>query len=281
MLQAVYQSPIELHQTPDWSDKPYSVHRDPLWKTTKQSKGFDDVWFYHCDHLGTPQEMTDHTGAIIWKAEYKAWGECRTEKAKSNFFENSEIISNNIRFQGQYFDQETGLHYNRYRYYSPYVGRFVSKDPISLLGGNNAYMYVKNPTGWIDRLGLCSTTLNRNLGGVTGDHLQAHHIIPEEIWAKRKDFLDDIGIGGNRDKAENGVLMPDSEAKAKQMKRKLYHCGSHPIYSTLINQKLIRIENQFNDGKITAAQAREKVANVQTSMRVVLSAPGSNPIRLS
>ena len=76
MLQAVYSSPIELHQTPDWSDKPYNVHRDPLWKTTKQSKGFDDVWFYHCDHLGTPQEMSDHTGAIIWKAVYKAWGEC-------------------------------------------------------------------------------------------------------------------------------------------------------------------------------------------------------------
>ena len=76
------------------------MHRDPRWKTIKQSKGFDDVWFYHCDHLGTPQEMSDHTGAIIWKAEYKAWGECRTEKAKSNFFENSEIISNNIRFHG-------------------------------------------------------------------------------------------------------------------------------------------------------------------------------------
>lgn len=63
------------------------------------SKGFDDVWFYHCDHLGTPQEMSDQSGAVIWKAEYKAWGECKTEKAKSNFFENSEIISNNIRFQ--------------------------------------------------------------------------------------------------------------------------------------------------------------------------------------
>ncbi|EXA74112.1 RHS repeat-associated core domain protein, partial [Acinetobacter baumannii 118362] len=118
MLQAVYLSPIELHQTPDWSDRPYNIHRDPLWKTEKQGKEFDDVWFYHCDHLGTPQEMTDHTGAIIWKAEYKAWGECKTERAKSNFFENSEIISNNIRFQGQYFDEETGLHYNRYRYYS-------------------------------------------------------------------------------------------------------------------------------------------------------------------
>ena len=116
-----------------------------LSKTTKQSKGFDDVWFYHCDHLGTAQEMSDHTGAIIWKAEYKTWGECKTEKAKSNFFENSEIISNNIRFQGQYFDQETGLHYNRYRYYSPYVGRFVSKDPIGLSGGYNIYAYAPNP----------------------------------------------------------------------------------------------------------------------------------------
>ncbi|CAA0260252.1 RHS family protein [Acinetobacter baumannii] len=163
MLQAVYLTPIELHQTPDWSDRPYNIHRDPLWKTEKQGKEFDDVWFYHCDHLGTPQEMTDHTGAVIWKAEYKAWGECKAEKAKSNFFEDSEIISNNIRFQGQYFDQETGLHYNRYRYYSPYVGRFVSKDPIGLLGGNNVYAYAPNPIEWADALGLSSCKLNKKI----------------------------------------------------------------------------------------------------------------------
>ncbi len=162
MLQAVYLSPIELHQTPDWSDRPYNIHRDPLWKTGKQGKEFDDVWFYHCDHLGTPQEMTDHTGAIIWKAEYKAWRDCKAEKAKSNFFENSEIISNNIRFQGQYFDEETGLHYNRYRYYSPYVGRFISKDPIGLLGGNNVYAYAPNSTSWTDALGLNNKNKNKN-----------------------------------------------------------------------------------------------------------------------
>lgn len=277
MLQAVYQSPIDLHQTPDWNDKAYSVQRDPLWKTTKQSKGFDDVWFYHCDHLGTPQEMSDHSGAIIWKAEYKAWGEC---KADSNFFENSEIISNNIRFQGQYFDQETGLHYNRHRYYSPYVGRFISKDPIGLRGGNNVYTYTPNPILWIDSLGLCSTTLNRNLKGITGDHLQAHHIIPEEIWRDNKKFLDKIGIGGDRDKAQNGVLMPDSEAKAKQMKRKLYHCGSHPLYSIGVNEKLRRIETQLNKGEITVSQAKDKVGDLQKTLRVVLSAPGSKPIRL-
>ncbi|HAV4234674.1 TPA: hypothetical protein JIQ46_17905, partial [Acinetobacter baumannii ATCC 17978] len=69
-------------------------------------------------------------------------------------FENSEIISNNIRFQGQYFNEETGLHYNRYRYYSPYVGRFISKDPIGLLGGFNVYSYAPNPNNWVDPLGL-------------------------------------------------------------------------------------------------------------------------------
>ncbi|WP_228147195.1 RHS repeat-associated core domain-containing protein [Acinetobacter sp. ANC 3832] len=163
LVQAVYLGEVEVHQSVDWSNKPYSIYRDPLWKVTKKSKGFNDVWYYHCDHLGTPQEMSDHSGAIIWKAQYKAWGECRAEKNKSNFFENSEIISNNIRFQGQYFDEETGLHYNRYRYYSPYVGRFISKDPIGLLGGNNNYQYTQNPIDWMDPLGLSACKLNKKV----------------------------------------------------------------------------------------------------------------------
>ena len=158
----MYSDKIELHTTPDWTDKPYSIHRDPLWKTVKKAKTLDDVWFYHCDHLGTPQEMTDQTGAIIWKAEYKAWGECKAEKAKSNFFENSEIITNHIRFQGQYFDEETGFHYNRHRYYSPYVGRFISKDPIGLSGGINIYAYAPNTVEWIDPLGLNNTNKYKN-----------------------------------------------------------------------------------------------------------------------
>ncbi len=98
--------------------------------------------------------MTDHTGSIIWKAEYRAWGECKVEKIKSNFFENSEIISNNIRFQGQYYDHETGLHYNRYRYYEPHSARYVSKDPIGLFGGLNNSIYVSDPNQWVDSMGL-------------------------------------------------------------------------------------------------------------------------------
>ncbi len=60
-----------------------------------------------------------------------------------------------LRFQGQYFDVETGLHYNRFRYYDPDVGRFVSQVPIGLAGRYNVYQYTPNPTGWIDPLGLC------------------------------------------------------------------------------------------------------------------------------
>ncbi|ENX55387.1 hypothetical protein F902_03457 [Acinetobacter higginsii] len=154
LLQAIYREPIELVQTPDWTDQPYHIAKDPLWRKTAPAKSLDNICFYHCDHLGTPQEMSDAQGQMVWKAEYKAWGERVSAKSASSFFENSEIVTNNIRFQGQYFDEETGLHYNRYRYYSPYVGRFISKDPIGLLGGNNVYAYAPNPVSWIDPLGL-------------------------------------------------------------------------------------------------------------------------------
>ena len=59
-----------------------------------------------------------------------------------------------IRFQGQSFDKETGLHYNRFRYFDPDIGMFTSRDPIGLDGGNNVFQYAPSPTGWIDPLGL-------------------------------------------------------------------------------------------------------------------------------
>nr|WP_240754569.1 RHS repeat-associated core domain-containing protein [Lampropedia aestuarii] len=59
-----------------------------------------------------------------------------------------------LRFQGQYYDEETGLHYNRFRYYDPDCGRFVSQDPIGLFGGDNLYQFAPNPTEWVDPLGL-------------------------------------------------------------------------------------------------------------------------------
>ncbi len=103
-------------------------------------------FYYQLDHLGTPQELTDYSGEIMWSAKYRAYGNLATLDIAE--------IDNPLRFQGQYFDAETGLHYNRHRYYNPGNGRFLTPDPIKLAGGLNNYQYVPNPTGWVDPLGL-------------------------------------------------------------------------------------------------------------------------------
>ncbi|WP_217709468.1 RHS repeat-associated core domain-containing protein, partial [Burkholderia cepacia] len=95
--------------------------------------------------------MTDEHSEIAWSAEYRAWGVAQEAIRKAA---GKVSIANPIRFQGQYHDHETGLHYNRYRSYDPNSGRFVSKDPIGLQGGLNLHAYAPNPTEWVDPLGL-------------------------------------------------------------------------------------------------------------------------------
>ncbi|HDR9160264.1 TPA: RHS domain-containing protein [Burkholderia vietnamiensis] len=112
---------------------------------------FATVAYYHCDQIGTPQEVTDGAGEIAWSARYRAWGEAK--EAISDAARKAGI-ANPLRFAGQYFDAETGLHYNRHRYYDPSSGRFISKDPIGLAGGINGFQYAPNPIAWIDPLGL-------------------------------------------------------------------------------------------------------------------------------
>jgi RHS repeat-associated protein len=77
----------------------------------------------------------------------------------------------NVRFPGQYFDSETGCHYNYFRYYCPDIGRYLTADPIGLVGGLNLYSYVgNNPTYWVDPLGLDPFLVGRPLQGMTGNY---------------------------------------------------------------------------------------------------------------
>lgn len=104
------------------------------------------TYFYHHDHLGTPVKITAEGGAVVWDARYQVFG-------------NSTIVTgsiqNNIRFPGQYYDAETGLHYNYYRTYDPNTGRYIQEDLIGLLGGTNLYPYAAaNPVNGIDYFGL-------------------------------------------------------------------------------------------------------------------------------
>jgi RHS repeat-associated protein len=98
------------------------------------------------DTVGRIQELLTEDGTIVWRGKQQLWG--REESA------NDANVSCRLRFPGQYEDEETGLYYNRFRYYDCETGQYISTDPIGLLGGVNPYGYVHNPLGWIDPLGL-------------------------------------------------------------------------------------------------------------------------------
>ncbi|OCQ08657.1 hypothetical protein AKH09_10800 [Vibrio parahaemolyticus] len=81
------------------------------------------VYHVHNDHLGTPQALNDETGATVWKASYSPFGKATVT---------TEQIKFNLRFPGQYYDAETGLHYNWHRYYDPSLGRYLQSDRLGL-----------------------------------------------------------------------------------------------------------------------------------------------------
>jgi RHS repeat-associated protein len=114
-----------------------------------------DTYYYHNDHLGTPQVITDANAAIVWQADYTPFGKADVVV---------ETITNNIRLPGQYFDAESGLHYNYFRDYDSKGGGYIQSDPIGLAGGINTYAYVYgNPVNWYDPDGLRPTTPTQQL----------------------------------------------------------------------------------------------------------------------
>ena len=107
------------------------------------------VYSIHTDHLGTPKAITNDKQETVWSIEMDTFGETQSIESKDNF-------QFNLRFAGQYFDQESGYHYNYHRYYNPETGRYLTSDPIELWSGDtNTYIYVNNqPWYGIDLWGL-------------------------------------------------------------------------------------------------------------------------------
>ncbi|WP_227470630.1 RHS repeat-associated core domain-containing protein [Massilia sp. YMA4] len=201
LVQATRHQALQLAPTTDikalmaGNDGRYDIALDPLWngEYEQEAEPFETekIAFYQCDQLGTPQELTDCEGKVAWSAQYKAWGKAKEAISDAAY---KAGIRSLIRFQGQYLDDETGLHYNRFRYYDPISGRFVSRDPIGLVGGLNSHQYAPNPTGWIDPSGLqrcrvcpqdCERILEemrksgRDFGPYSKVDPDSHHIIQD------------------------------------------------------------------------------------------------------
>ncbi|WP_442628514.1 RHS repeat-associated core domain-containing protein [Pseudomonas ficuserectae] len=178
----------------------------------KEGEVENKVYYFHTDQIGTPLEMTDAEGQIVWQAKYRPWG--AIEKLVVN------EVEQNLRFQGQYFDVETGLHYNTFRYYDPEIGRFITQDPIGLSGGDNLYLYAPNPYGWVDPFGLSCTSdarlLRANLGSspLGGGKFDAHHIVlsnsKDPMMKALREQMEGFKIKIN-DK-RNGIWLPNNES---------------------------------------------------------------------
>ncbi len=127
-----------------------------MWRsglTASEDGGFEPVahqekgeWFHYVnDPIGTPERLVDAGGRVACELSRRAWGDVEAvEHARA---------TTPIRFQGQYADPETGLFYNRFRYYDPASARYISSDPIGLRGSTNLFAYAPNPHVWVDPKG--------------------------------------------------------------------------------------------------------------------------------
>jgi RHS repeat-associated protein len=134
------------------------------------------VCHYENDQVGLPREVVDERGKVLWSAEYGAWGE--TTRIQASGFDNP------VRFQGQYHDAETGLSYNRSRYYDSAMGTFISADPLGLSAGPNVYRYAPNAWAWADPSGLmCAMGAGSRM---TPDQIALKELVEESTLGARR-----------------------------------------------------------------------------------------------
>ncbi|PIT50840.1 hypothetical protein BHC44_11870 [Snodgrassella alvi] len=203
--------------------------------------------YFHTDLNGCPEELTDENGKILWECSFQLWGK-RIHEIEH------EPIEQNLRYQGQYLDRETGLHYNTFRYYDPDIGRFTQPDPIGLLGGFNLYQYAPNGLTWVDPLGLSCT-----------GKMQPYRF--DDVRVKGPHL--DISINGRKiteaklglDKA--GDLIWERFGDMKGVSKKS------------INQANKHIEGLINDKKIMG-QTKTQISHTIEDFKKILNDPNSN-----
>jgi len=196
--------------------------------------GTGELYYYGNDRLGTPQILTNSTNTVVWEAVYDPFG-------KADVNPNSTVVSN-FRLPGQYYDQETGLHYNAFRYYDPRTGRYLRPDPIGLLGGINLFAYgVNNPINVNDPLGLTSViisikrkteTKKSTIGDLTVNYSTKGHTL-ELPWDNNKRKVSRIPAGtyfGRLKKAKDSKFSYDVLEVLNVQGRDyiLFHRGNEP-----------------------------------------------------
>ncbi|WP_208642853.1 HNH/endonuclease VII fold putative polymorphic toxin [Rahnella woolbedingensis] len=147
--QLIEETPVYADSTPAYEESIHWLYEPgALTPAARREKG--QLHYVVSDHMGTPRELLTEKGDVAWASRLSTWGDATRYRPAAN----DDKLSCNLRFAGQYADEESGLHYNRHRYYDSETGQYLSPDPIGLAGGINPYGYVHNPLSWVDPLGL-------------------------------------------------------------------------------------------------------------------------------
>ena len=221
--QLVAEAPLQITSTEgnlaltqaNWADAIYWLYQeDDFTPTARYEKG--QVHYTVADQVGTITELLTEDGYIDYRQKLNLWGEVEIDGHRHYAANDSSPLKCNHRFVGQYYDDESELHYNRFRYYSPETGQYISHDPIGLLGGFNPYGYVGIPTAFVDPLGLATCPSNNP----TANNQQSSNtqtINPEEIRFSQSSVNDDKGVfasmakDGWKGEPIDVVRMPDGK----------------------------------------------------------------------
>jgi RHS repeat-associated protein len=183
------------------------------------------VYYFHTQPNGLPEELSDSGGNLVWQAQYTTWGSTVREvwqsydtagRPQQQLASQTASLQQNLRMQGQYLDRETGLHYNTFRYYDADLGAFTTPDPIGLLGGLNLHQYAPNPILWIDPWGwACGPTWTKK----GWKHVNERHVMTTKPrWSHKSKF--ELGKEGNVKKAidktvRHGNATPQRNGRTK------------------------------------------------------------------
>ena len=211
-LQQHLQEQTKINEGKQWQElENYVIPKYQKQRLEYQSQTGIRIYHYHNDHLGTPQELTNSLGEVVWLNYSQAWGGSYETKCFAKELDNLDVSADllqPIRFQGQFFDGETNLHYNRFRYYDSDVGMFVSRDPIELEGGLNIFSYAPNPNEWIDPLGLATTQEVRALQKADRNRRFFSSSAPYPKHTKAKTLADAQRLSVNHAQYWNPIVKP-------------------------------------------------------------------------
>lgn len=222
----------------------------------EQRGGRERIYHYRSDPSLRIRTVTDEEGRVVWDGCWKAWGRMEANTAAPGEFEQ------NLRLAGQYYDRESGLHYNLFRYYDPDVpGRFLSSDPIGLAGGINLYRYAPNPLGWVDPLGL--DRFPSWMDTIQG--YQRQHIIPYAL----RDHPIFVESGMSINGASNMMYLPVAEGidPNADLGRHNGWTKEHSDYNKMMEGKLDGLKSASDKEGWDYRKTQEEILKLQRDTR--------------